>query len=300
MQIADNTVLFSTYRKDFFSEGFRVTKHLMLVKIDKRLQRDRREKMTLDNGGELLLSSLWIDMARNLQFGIIEQIGFRALEHYPFAEIGDIAVFRHTVEEEPHKLLTTDEEGNEHRVVDCLDDNMNHELYGILKSDGKLIPSPFFLFLDTKCTPLLKEETSTLLNGLNINPMDTQEIKRRIESINEEIAPLIETAKSIVPAHGYLTSQRMSDKLEEIDKQIGRKKSEQQQLTKIMHEDRYAHTPVRYINEDAATELNIQAGERVIVDLRSLYPLEFYGHKFLLMHKNYVLAKYAPQKLITS
>ncbi|HEU4608699.1 MAG TPA: hypothetical protein VFS31_11365, partial [Chitinophagaceae bacterium] len=98
----------------------RVNKQYILVRIDKKAQKLKREKT---ESGLLYVAPNYTFMSHNLQYGEIVQIGAKAAQNYPYAHVGDVALFHHFIEgsyEDPgyEYLLDVEGNGDELRLID--------------------------------------------------------------------------------------------------------------------------------------------------------------------------------------
>lgn len=120
-------------------------RHHAIVLIDKVAQVDLQSKT-----GTMILPHKFLFMQYNLQYGPVISIGSDAHEDFPDMEIGDIAVFHHSVESIGTHLLDTGIEDNtevEYRSVRVTADEVENQVYAILKQDGRFIAHPHWIFL---------------------------------------------------------------------------------------------------------------------------------------------------------
>lgn len=120
--------------------------HYFIVKIDKEKQNERREKI-----GRFYTHFNEIQMQRNMQNGEIIAIGEIAGSKFKDAKIGDILIFHHFVEgsdRDTSSLIFSDDTFNYYNVTACEYNGRRNETYGVA-SNGKIIPHPDFIFIET-------------------------------------------------------------------------------------------------------------------------------------------------------
>lgn len=118
----------------------KISKQYFLVEIDKTAQDRKRSQV-----GSILIPENFQDMAYNLQYGRVVEIGHSAHAKFPEVELNDILIFHHHVEYKPRTtgdhtysdfhLIETLPNRNELRIV-----NTTHETFAVMKGDGTIIP----------------------------------------------------------------------------------------------------------------------------------------------------------------
>lgn len=259
----------------------RVNKQYILVKIDAQLQKEKRNRM-----GKLLLPPDFLYMAHNLQFGEILDIGSLAWLQFPFAEIGDLALFNHKVEgsiDDPNYevLIDVDSEGNEYRLVDGSNKNMNYEVLGILKGNGELIPSEHYMIIDNRMSltkPPVKS-SGMLLNSEEAVEYDEETILQILDQLKSEERPLRETFDTATEEE----KRHIFNDYLRIDK-------ERERFTRMLSENNMVYSQVLFVNPKTTQLFNIIPGDKIITTKEYLYPMDLFGNKLLFADKTFVYA----------
>lgn len=254
-------------------------KRNILIQIDKKAQ---AEKMSKE--GSIYIHPQHTYMQRYLQYGEIVDIGSIAKQEFPQAEVGDTAIFHHTIEDGDARLVTTLADGDEIRYIDGSNENMNYEIFGILKPDGTLIPCKYYIFSDTVVKPFKKSAyTSDFLVQVSSDFFESE------EKMKERIADLELQEKSMAESFAHLTQplafykQEVQVWVEAVENAINSIREEREKITKHMHAPKYISTTALHINPIVQDELKIKEGDAVIVNEKILYPFDIEGNKFFLI-----------------
>lgn len=234
------------------------------------------KKLELENPEQLR------DMRHNLQFGELLDMGSDAAVSFPHAKKGDILLFHHSVEYKPrtendnfyndYHLIDHDKKGNEIRIVDY-----EYEVLGVLKMKPKphIIPHPRWVFchyqiqkasiqMDSKTGLWLPDQWHQTVEELNDK---LEELKARIQEI---------TSSTIMKERESESNYKELSLIRETVKLINQ---ERKRLTKKIHSPRLVDVTVLFYNKESTAKLgyDLVAGDKVICDFHSLYPLDIMG-----------------------
>lgn len=235
-------------------------------------------------------------MEYNLQYGEIVDMGGKASRDFPEARIGDILLFHHLVEYKPREttdhvyndwhLVHTDQSGDELRVV-----RQDSEVFGLIRPDEeelsrRITPYRNVIF----CHPDVRKASFQKKSGLWL----PDAWKHSDEAIATELAELNNQMKEL-QMHTELsnaTTDANYKKKEEIIGVIGRLQQERLQLTKKMHQKQLCEAVVLFFNPEMADHLGdcLLPGDRILVDQRTLYPLEIAGVRYMLARQGFIEA----------
>lgn len=121
-----------------------------LVRINRKEQKKKRE--SLGESGLLIADTKNTFMQNNMQYGELLMIGTKVEKFLPEAREGDNLIFSHFIEGsiQSYDNKEQDELNNEYLLHQ--DDDFNyyivpqHEVFGVEKSDGTIIPTPNHIF----------------------------------------------------------------------------------------------------------------------------------------------------------
>jgi len=253
----------------------RVNHQYFLIEIDKKAQAKAKEVLP----GVKIADTMTL-MKYYLQCGPILQIGKDAKASFPEAEVGDIMIFRHTVEDDEWREIYKDD-----NVSWRLLQNDGYDILGVKKKDGTIIPEKGWLF----CKEIKKPAGWAKINGLfrfTGAVFDTAEdIHARIDELDNQIKYLAESSGDVGP-------------------KIEQYKKEQQKLTKMLNMTRIKETELIYIHPDTRHRFKNVADHSTIlfegwIDYNG-YPLTFEGIEYYLIKTTIVvghLVKNAEEKV---
>jgi chaperonin GroES len=250
------------------------------------------------------------DLRHNLQFGEIIEIGEDVAIEFPHAKIGDTLIFHHAVEHKARTegdvtyndfhLVDVDAGGNEIRII-----HKDFEILGVLKirkSGPVIIPDPKYIFCHQQImrASVQKDKKS----GLWLPEQWEKSILEYQEQLDELQAQLTEITSSTVLSEK--TNQKNFLRKEEIAVTINMLKKEKTRISRKMHQKRLVETTVLFCNPKSQKELgyHLEAGDKLVVDYYSLYPLDIQGVFFSLARvgsiEGAILQKPLPFKKIKS
>lgn len=272
----------------------KVNKNCFLVRIDKAAQNIKRNMI-----GGFFIPENYQDMAHNLQYGEIVEIGYFAKNKFPEAEIGDILFFHHFVEYKPR--TDGDKLYADNHLVDVLENkdelriaNISHEVFGIIKKETHdIIPYEDFIFCHENFKKADFLVTST---GLYL-PDSWNETEQQLMDRLDELKLQIDTLRGSVQ---YKNKKENYKEIEQIEKSISLINKERETITKKIHEEKYVETRLLYINNSTKKEfgLNLKAGDIVYAHSFALYPLDIDGVHFVVINKRYCAAAKKDGKII--
>lgn len=256
----------------------------VIVKIDKKLQSQKREKI-----GNMYIPDYLMNYKRNLQFGEVVNFGNKVLDVCPEIEIGCIAIFHHSVEfkvvnknkedgsesieETDDYLIDTLENGDELRHLSATND-IGCELFGVWKN-GTIFPSKHIVF----CKPNVKQSGFQEVKGIFINnDEDKQKIKDEIEIIQHKIDEFLRVVTQMPESE---TTYRMIENTKvEITNAQNKKKALKKRLNKIT----LAELEVVYLPNTNNIQ-NVNIGDKILSDSKFIYPLDLFGTEFALIRE---------------
>lgn len=260
----------------------RPNKQYILVRIDKQKRDIKREKK-----GNIYLSPSYLYMAYNLQYGEILGIGSKAQRDFPDAEIGDIAIFHHSVEgdrESPSRdnLIDTDEAGNEIRLVE-IDDNPKrmYQMFAIMKPDGYIIPSPYHVFLENKTEKIQKKLQSSLIEIDNDFNLSEDVLNQKIESLKVQAQSIAESMSHMTNIHDFESARRGLDEIN----------GYRTKLTQLLNKKHFVTGKVLYIAANVSVETQLYPNDTAVIVGQSLYPIEIMGTEYLIADLDLIYAK---------
>lgn len=263
------------------------TDNRLIVKIDKNLLKQKREKI-----GNFYVPEHLMDFTNNLQFAQVESFGYGVKKIMPDIEVGDIAIFDHAVEHQvvgadrkatdEDKFLIGTEGDFEYRVVNVHKDQSS-KLFGIFKNEV-IIPSPGMVFCSSKA-----KITGYQLNsaGLYICSEKAKEpIKDALEVAKHGRSEYFRALKGIkTNAETYKLKEEIIGYIREFDNQMNR-------LTAQLNAIELAELTVLFTNPKDTLE--IERGDTVLLDEKMVYPIELFGSRFLIIRNHdWIVAKIA-------
>lgn len=262
----------------------RPNKQFMLVRIDKQQQAVLREKTK----GGIFIPEKYLYMKYNLQYGEIISIGEKVHRIFPEAQPGDMAIFHHFVESQPHLMVSRENNGDELRLVRVDPDVITFQLFGIITKAGELIPFQDYIFLDPEVKTIKKKGLTLDSSGLIVGESmwdDDDFLLREIARLNTEIKWIAETFDGLDSVLDW-------KKVDEIEKDIKGKKEQIQQMTAYMNRFVLGKATVLHVHPKTEKENRIKPGFKHVVAKKELYPIYFAGNEFKIANKNMILGIY--------
>lgn len=283
------------FEPDLYLINGEVSPHRVIIKIDIAAQRLKRGAT---NGG-LALSPLFISMMHNLQIGEVHAIGSEAQKNYPDMKVGDTAIFYHTVEEHPHRLLWQ-ESGNitkvvyEYRMIECFNPNAR-EIFGKIDGDKAklnrgmdIIPYGKCVFFDWNFELFEKEPESILDTEMSLEKcIDIDDLRNTIHRKTQEATDSFKKK-----AAGYSADMDFFayDNPEDREKiQLTGQKMDQLKAEALRM--------ARFTKKNYLLKLKVlfhgtldKEYDEVIASYKELYPINVLGKKYLIGHIDYATA----------
>lgn len=242
---------------------------------------------------EIFVAPQIIDFQFNLQFGEIVEIGKIAGEQFPDAKLGDMLIFHHAVEHKPrtdgdtmyhdYHLIETDENGDEYRIV-----NFTNELFGVLKLEERtIIPYKNFIFCHQN---IRKASMQVNSSGIWVPDAWEKSIEEMQDKIDELTATIQEVSSSSIMKER--TNETNYKKKEEIKAKIEAINKEKKEISRMMAQKKLVELTVLFIHPKTCEEIltEISAGDTLIAEYNTLYPLDMYGQRYTLLRKDYIEA----------
>lgn len=276
------------------------TQNKVIVKIDKKKLDEKRNK----EGRFHILGHLQ-DFTRNLQYGEVVSFCLLAKELCPEIEIGCTAIFHHVVEHRienknmaegakikrqiDERIIFTDPNGDEYRYLFVDRNSLATELFGVIIGDN-LYPSKDNVF----CAPFVKQTDYQLVKGIYINTeADLKSIDEQLEIVQHGISEMFRVLTELPPKNEINLSlyENTEKSLSEFEKQRDELNTRKQRI--VVHELNVLAISSAQINN----ELNIN--EKILIDSKKLYPLDFMGMTFALIRMyDLIFAKKIENELI--
>lgn len=259
-----------------------VNKHFILVHIDKKKQLAKKEKM-----GNIFIPPAYEYMLYNLQHGTIAQIGKKAGALFPEAEVGDLALFHHTVEHKPLRLAKVALNGDEYRLAHITDQDMNNQVYGVIKKDGRLIPMKPYLFIEPAINVFRKRPVSNSLligKAANIDEEmwdDDERLKLKLADNKKRIEELDKTM-------WYEPDEKKKD---DINRVLFALEMETEELSIFMQKPKLASATAAFIHPEVSKTTGVVSGDPVIVQKELLIPFGIDQRLFFITYMDYVDGK---------
>ena len=285
--------------------------YTIIVKIDVR-KRDALQEKT-ESGIYLPQGELWQKMKYNLQYGEVVEVGAKALERYPMAEVGKTIIFYHTVESENHRLIRTDLEPKdpdnpkstkvrayEYRILYTAPKHSREVLGGYDPATGNIIPSEKHLFLDYKfemfgLRPEYADEDKKLcvaefqlqdcydLDSLR-NRLDYYR-KTRVEKSKLITQMLTDNISKLNP-----NVNRHRDMADNIDTKLEQTKAEVQRQADFLNKNHLVVCATLFAYKEMYEDWEIMMQEKLVFPYKILYPLRLDGRQFLVAEIKHAVA----------
>lgn len=262
----------------------------VIVRIDKKLQAQKREKV-----GNFYVPEHMMDFSNNLQFGEIISFGDDAKKVIPEIEIGDIAIFDHSIEfkvvstdkrddeaasmEEDMFLVEVEENGDEIRYIPT-SLGVTNKLFGIFKND-KIIPSRGMVF----CSIEAKITEFQLVNGVYINSEESK------QPIIDALELASHARKEYSNAYSKIEkTEKHAELLEELSTLLSKIENEIESLTQRLNRTEVAEVTILHKNE--LDKIDINTGDVALVDEKMIYPIDLFGSRFIIIRNiKWLIAK---------
>ncbi len=281
------------FESDIFTVNGRVAPFRIIVRIDKVAQSAKRT--TTETG--LIRSDLFQAMLFNMQVGKVLDIGEEAQKNYPDLRIGDSAIIHHSVESQDYRLInkvySKKNAGTvlfEDRIINSFDAN-SRELFGRIANLKKMIISEFgvndFLKWEFDVQPLAQHKSSELFDfETNVDKCHTLDaLKSTLDHKKKE-----GHGKGHAKLKGYydlikdVDPNTNKDRYDYLETQINQAKSEAIRIgVHLDHNHLLRCTDLR--------------GYDVLVTYKELYPINIYGHKYLIAHEDYIVSHIHTDKM---
>ena len=255
---------------------FAISKHLVLVRIDKKAQDLKRSTV---GKGLLYSHSSFVFMDRNLQYGEVLQVGAIAKANYPDIEVGDTIFFHHTIEDGSDRLIDKDESGNPMLYILGNDKNASFEIYGTLKREtGEIIPSKHYLWLFPDVKRLKRELSSSLIHidESAETAEDEAHLRWKLDELEEDKKDI---ERSMTARRTGYTIDQEYDRRVEVVNAIEDIDRQRHQINMQISRSKKGIARVAFVNKETSQRHpKVQQGVPVIVDL-PLYPLDIFNPK---------------------
>jgi membrane-associated protease RseP (regulator of RpoE activity) len=231
-------------------------------------------------------------MEYNLQWGSIVDVGTLARQDFPEARIGDILLFHHLVEYKPRS--TGDHTYNDWHLVDTDDKNQDEyrvvrydtEIFGVIRDNNELIPYRNVVF----CHPEFRKASFQMQGGLWLPDaweQKEEDVILQLEALAAEVKQL--TTQTILTKK---TTEDNYKRKEEILATVNSLNRERQELSRKMSKKKLIDATVMFFNPETTDLIGgeLKQGDHILVDQRTIYPLEFGGIYYTLARVGYIEA----------
>lgn len=275
--------------------NLKANKYYYIVKINKKEQQEKKEKI-----GRFYVSQKHVFMTRNMQNGVICDIGIRVKESFPEVKVGDTLIFHHFIEDSEF-LLESDETFNYYAVpgmdVPIWEDGVKkakHPNRAYAFYDGhSIFPHEEYIFLkpevqEDKIAPLdkfIEENVTQTESGIHV-------FKNWKESNEDKIAKLDALKKKAERlAHGGVNQDYVIGGIKNIE-------AEKDQITKTMYDRMFLPYLAAAVHPIVSRWCETQIGEDDILYMDSMgcqTQLDFMGKNYIVAHNKYLA--FAQKKL---
>lgn len=300
--LIDNKWCMILYEADVFKVNGVVAPYRIIVKVDVVAQTIKRR--TSESG--IHLSELFKFMLYNLQYAQVSEIGAEAAKLYPEVKVGDTVITHHIIESQPYRLVGQEfskknKKDNgapyviyEYRAINCWEQSDgSREIFGKLtfeKKSGKVLhihPYNDSVFMKWDFNMLeATSKTSELLDGLHndITKYHNLDDFKNIIRHNKQLAS--EKAKAKTTG----IRQVLSNIDPELDKDIF--DFHESELKTVQAEET---SVAKYLSRNHLVVCK-QAWPATIpsyavTTYEELYPINILGNKFLIAHKQFIIAQ---------
>lgn len=251
----------------------------IIVHIDKAKQKKLQDSME-----GIQLPPNYVFMKFNLQHGTILSIGPDAAKAFPELSIGDIAIFHHSVEHNENHFIKSLDNGDELRGVRVFaaddEDSQDNQVYGVIKSSGKLISHPDWIFVSqpkrsiaAKYVPEIEMVNRELFtsNGYLIAQM---------EMLGQQIDQLQQTSKGTFDIY---KRKQIDDKCREYNK-------ERESVSRFINKEKIVETTVLFCPPNSLEKFGFDEGSLVsVTHADGLIPLSLQGILYFLAMTQFVV-----------
>lgn len=229
------------------------------------------------------------EMEYNLQYGTIVEIGSAARAAFPEAEAGDVLLFHHTVEYKPR--TEGDKLYNDYHLVGAAGEDelrvvdIGHEVFGVLKvAEARIIPYERYIF----CHHNIRKASFQHKGGIwmpDAWEKTTQQMADDLEELGRQIQSL--AASDIMAGKPTEANYR---RREQIEARIAAINKERAAISKRMNGKRLVEVTVLFFNPRTADHVGsvLSAGDKIVCDMHTLYPLEIGGVLYSLARVGYI------------
>jgi hypothetical protein len=208
-------------------------------------------------------------MRRELQYGIIEQIGFEAHQYFPQAEIGDLLLIHHMAtgkkDDKGYNFFQVDEDDDfNYYVVNAFEFNGDIALaYGVAKGT-EIIPSPDYIFLELEST---QPEMYVSDGGLTMIPEKKKTRADWVEIMKVNLERCKHLARNL-PQNALhekiiLANARFKELYHYSYNEIKKLEAENTKISKEINRRKYAPFKALFINPEWNQDIKRSFGERI-------------------------------------
>lgn len=288
------------WETDVFTVNGKVSPYRIIIKIDLR---DQGLKRSATQGG-VAMSPLFQFMLYNLQYGEVMDIGEEAQKNYPQLAVGDLAIIHHTIESQPHRILSYQMSKysiitHELRMIDSFNPR-SREIFGKINkaklankiTTDVIVPFDKNIFLKWHIDLHEGEDERKRMSGLLEDDDFSLTKLHNIDDLRNTIAKKQKTGadlyKSKYQAHmTQLSRLNPEDQKNQENIQMFERGIEQLRMQ--------AEKVTAYINKNHVLMCKIAfpmmvTSRMVLVTYRELYPISLFGSQYLIANERFILA----------
>lgn len=280
--LIDGKELEILFLDDIYTINGQVTPNRIIVKVDLRKQQEKKQQT--DSG--FYKSPLFGAMRYNLQYGVVMSVGSEARKTYPGLVAGNTVILHHTIESQPHRILSWDigKYGvavSVYLMIDNFDINAR-EIFGKFGPKNSIIPFGKSVFLEWDFVVADREVvlsdfvdiSGSILDATNLEDLKVSVDRKRKEAVDRYKGKF---NSIIADREMYRYDPAAAAKLEELDRAVGELKFS-------------AERTAKYYQQDYALICKGLDGELVLAPYKHLYPIRVKDKSYLIANKDFILA----------
>lgn len=290
------------------ARNMKVMPPYFLIKISKEAQAQRREKE-----GSLYLPQNYIYMRRELQFGIIEQIGSTAHEYFTEAEVGDYLFIHHMAtgkkDDKGYNFFLMDEDDEfNYYVINAFEFNGDRNLSYAVAKGSEIIPNKDYIFLELEKDV---SEMYVLESGLTIVPERKKTRAEWAEVMKKNMERCKQLARNLPqnPLHEkiILANPRFRELMNYSYSEIKKLEAENVKISKQINKKKFELFKAAYINPEWNEAIEKSLGKKIepgdliyMLNLACHTEIDIFGKTLIVAETKYFAASLSYMKKIVN
>lgn len=294
------------WETDVFTVNGKVSPYRIIIKIDLKEQGLKRSATQ----GGVAMSPLFQFMLFNLQYGEVMDIGEEAQKHYPQLSVGDLAIIHHTIESQPHRILSYEVSKysiitHELRMIDSFNPR-SREIFGKINkaklhnkiNTDVIVPFEKNIFLKWHIDLHEGEDERKRMSGLLEDDGFSLSKLHNIDDLRNTIAK-----KQKIGADLYKSKyQAHMTQLSRLNPEDQKNQENIQMFERGIEQIRMQAEKVsQYINKNHVLMCKIAfpmqvTNRMVLVTYKELYPISLFGQQYLIANERFILAHIKKQE----